>query len=294
MTTPKKTDPRPEKLIAFREEIDRVDDQLIALLKEREQIVQKVGEFKREQGATGCFIRPGREANMLRRIWNTFENEPFPNLAATSIWRMIIAASTGMESDFRISAYAPSDDPTLFWLAREYFGAFTEITRQPNCNRVVGDIVSGETEVGILPHAKSSDDNWWVALAQQEENPPQIFAHIPFVTHSSENERYSGLAIARVTPEPTGDDISLVAIESAGVSTSKLIDLFTQAELEAPHLQIFAPPHAQSALHLIEVKTFLETKDTQIEKLLAPVEADILRWRVLGAYATPIETRGAC
>ncbi|MGB0671587.1 MAG: chorismate mutase, partial [Rhodospirillales bacterium] len=39
--------------------MDAIDQQLIQLVKERIDVVAKVGEFKKSNGENGAFIRPG-------------------------------------------------------------------------------------------------------------------------------------------------------------------------------------------------------------------------------------------
>ncbi len=66
------------ELAAFRRQIDEIDDKIIDLLIERTGIVGRVGELKRKAAPGRCPIRPGREAEMLRRI---MKNSKTPFLA---------------------------------------------------------------------------------------------------------------------------------------------------------------------------------------------------------------------
>lgn len=283
------------ELVEFRRQIDEMDNQIASLLKQRSQIVEKVGEYKRKQGHNGCFIRPGREADMLRRIWKEFADSKFSSVAACNIWRAIISASTQIESDMRISVYAPDGQDTLYWLAREYFGSFCTITRHPNCNRVVGDVVDGKAEVGILPPLNQEEhSNWWLTLAQQQENPPQIFAHIPFVTSKSETSRYSSFAIARINPEPTDSDVTLIAVETADISINRLTTAFATAGMKASRIAFANNSSGNNGFHLLQVQEFVSSDDPRLAAVLEKLGDALVFDKVLGSYATPIITTATC
>lgn len=283
------------ELVKFRKAIDDIDTQMIALLKSRSDIVSQVGEYKRKTGSTGCFIRAGRESDMLRHIWNEFNGSKFNPIAAAAIWRLIIAASTRIESNLSVAVYAPENQETLFWLAREYFGAFTSITKHPNTNRVVGDVVTGKAEVGILPaFTDESSADWWVTLSQQEGDAPLVFAQVPFVAHKSESSRFASYAIGRIAPEPTNDDVSLIAIHTSDISINKLMSAFPLVGLKASRVQFINNTPSGIAYHLLKIDGFVRGDDHRLQKAFAQLGETIIQWKWLGAYATPILTLETC
>lgn len=283
----------PPELVEFRRQIDAMDDEIIALLKRRSEVVTKVGEYKRKQGNKGCFIRAGREADMLRNIWKEFSDSKFSPVAACSMWRQIIAASTNIESKMRISVYAPEGFDTLYWLAREYFGSFSTIIRHPNCNRVVGDVVDGKAEVGLLPALNHEDhSDWWLTLAQQQENPPRLFAHVPFVHAKSEAARYSSFAIARVEAEPTDSDVTLIAVETADTSINRLTTAFATAGMKASRIAF--TNSGPNVCHLLRVEEFVSPEDARLAKVLEKLGDSLVFGKVLGSYAAPIVTTSTC
>lgn len=298
---PKRTDKSldqnstPAELLAFRKQIDHMDERIIQLLKERAQIVEKVGEYKKSNGQKGCFIRPGREADMLRHIWKAFGKEKFSPVAAASIWRLIIGASTNIENRLRISVCAPDEDETLYWLAREYFGPFCNVIRHPNAKRVVGDLLDGKAEVGLLPpvqHEQHGD--WWITLAEQGKNAPKLFAHVPFVTDARESRRRSSYAIAKISPESTDEDITLIAVDTADISLNRLITAFTTAGLKAARIQFSDVLPGGRVYHLLRVEGFVSDDDPRLKQVFAPLKESVADWHILGAYATPILTREPC
>ena len=63
-----------EDLSKLRNEIDKIDDQLITLLKDRLEIVKQVGQHKSKNSLSRSFIRSGREAEMVRNLSKKAQN----------------------------------------------------------------------------------------------------------------------------------------------------------------------------------------------------------------------------
>lgn len=279
-----------KELLAYRQQIDAIDDKLIALMIERIGIVGKVGEYKRKTAAGRCPIRPAREAEMLRRVAEEFKGTSFPPVAAAAMWRIIIGASTSAEGDMSLSVYAPDRENDLYWMAREYFGTASAITRQPHIKRVIGDILDGKAAVGIIPTLRSDDTTyWWTNLMQQGENTPKIFAHIPFIyTGETPRNAPAALAIAKLRPEPSGDDVSLLVFEGdQNLSQHKIQSAFASAKLEATWLNI-ATLSPASRHHLISVRGFLPVESDGVKAIMETLGSSILSVSFLGAYAVPI------
>lgn len=283
------------ELGAFRRKIDDLDDKIIQLMLERIEIVKKVGDHKRKTGSPECPIRPGREAEMVRRIMACFKPTDFPAGAGAAIWRIIIGASTGIESELKLSVFTPERDNDLYWLAREYFGPTAPILKQPQINRVIGDVMDNKASVGIVPFLRSSDTTpWWTNLMQAGDGTPKIFAHVPFVYTDVPGKAIpSALAIAKLVPEPSGDDMSLVVIEADhNVSQHKLQTAFTAEKMEASWINI-ASLSPSSRHHLLELKGFVTAEHEGLKAVLATLGNSVLRVSFLGAYAAPMTLTGA-
>jgi chorismate mutase/prephenate dehydratase len=283
------------ELIEFRRQIDELDEKIAILLLERTEVVANVGRFKNKTTPGQCPIRAGREADQIRRIIKRFENTNFPPAAAAAIWRTLIGASTAVESPLSLSVFTPDRDNDLYWLAREYFGPFIPAARQPQVKRVIGDVMDGKAAVGIIPMLHSADTTyWWTNLMEQGSDIPKIFARIPFVLPDvPERNAPSAHAIARITPEPSGSDHSLLVMEADhNVSQNKLQTAFASARLEATWLNI-ATLNPASRHHLIEIKGFVLPEHPIIQSLLAGLSNSIFKVNFLGTYAVPVTLKGA-
>ena len=278
------------ELSAIRQQIDGLDDKLVGLLSERIGLVQKVGEYKRRTAPGICPIRPAREAEMIRRIMSLFDGSAFPAAAAAALWRTIIGASTSVEQPLIISVFAPDREEELFWLTREYFGPSVSIIRQPHIKRVIGEVMDGKANLGVVPMLRSDDTTfWWTNLLQEGSDIPKVFARIPFIYNSAPGRNTpSGLAFARLNPENSGQDNTLIAIEAdANLSHSKLQITMTHANLEASWINI-ATLQPSIRHHLIELKGFITPANENFKTLLTSLGASVLKVSFLGSYAVPI------
>lgn len=279
----------PLELVKLRKAIDEIDNEIIALLKKRSDVVSQVGEFKRKNETSGAPIRAGRESDIMRYIYKQFSGSKFNPAAATAIWRLIISASTHVESLVRVAVYAPDNQDRLFWLTREHFGGFTEVTRHPNTNRVVGDVVNGKAGVGILPgFGYEEGADWWITLSQQESDVPIIFAQVPFVGTKSELQRTSCFAIGKVEPEQTDDDISLVALHTSDISIHKLTSTFAAAGIKASRIQFVNNAPSGIVSHLMQIQGFVRPDDQRLARAIGQLGETVSAWKWLGTYAAPI------
>lgn len=266
-----------EDLSKYRQEIDKIDDKIISLLKDRMEIVKEVGKHKSKTSATQNFIRAGREADMLRNLTKKIDGK-FPPAAIATIWRMIISTSLCTEQDMSISAYADSDKNDCYWHAREYYGTFVKTIREKTTEQVIKNVASNKTSIGMLPLIDKSDAPWW-DRPEDEKNDVYIFARIPFI-ESADDDSVPSLAIANVMPEPTDDDVSIISLHSH-YKDEEVISAFRQVELNA----IIIAKNKDS--HLIQVDKFIQIGNKILDDVNSILKSSCIR--LMGAYAVPIK-----
>ncbi len=201
-------------LATLRHRIDTLDDKLIEHLKERIAIIEEVAALKRAHTPSHCHIRSGREVAMHARIYNAFNASPFSAVAALSIWRQIIGASTHLESPITVSISAST--PELIALAREYFGRVITITTPATVSDAIAEIASARATIMIIPASSALSD--WQALESSSLN---IFAALPIIL--AQNEPPIAYAAAMITPEASGNDETLYMSSQLSPAASRVI-----------------------------------------------------------------------
>ncbi len=283
-------------LADIRDKIDNIDDQILALLKERIALVHEVGELKTTHMDEGIsFIRPGREATMLRRISNSFEDE-VTRVAVAQIWRVIIASAINLEESTCISALSFPGNDESYWLAREYFGSFTKMEKRPTVMEILNDVFKRQASVGVIPIWDNDSPRPWWSRMVDEKNPPHIFATLPFV-QKAKSERSPLMALGYVEPEPTGNDESYWVIETdEKVPFSEVRPILSNAGIEYKHCErcrVIKNPTIHH--HLLRVKGFVNAESPEIERFVSLANEHFtfsevaVKAHFLGAYACPIE-----
>ncbi|HEX9645894.1 MAG TPA: chorismate mutase [Alphaproteobacteria bacterium] len=275
----------------LRQEIDRIDDQIHDLLMRRTEIVGRIGAVKRQNEPAVVAMRPGREAQIIRRLVARHSG-PFPVEVLVRIWRELLSAQVSVQGDFSIGAFVPEGVAVYRDLARDQFGSSTPLKTFQAVSQVVHEVWSGNVSIGILPFPVGERaDPWWRTLAVSGGAAPKIIARLPFVIskRANSNER-TALAIAMVEPEPTDDDVSLLAIERlSDISRDRLRAEMKAGNLVAEWLAVWQDPDSPGhALHLVSVEGFLAAADARLTDFRLRAGESVGRLVVLGSYPRPI------
>jgi chorismate mutase / prephenate dehydratase len=146
------------ELGALRARIDAVDDELLALLDRRAEVVRRVGELKRERRET--FHVPQRERAVLERLTSAATGA-FPREAVRPVFREIMSACLSLESPLVVSFPGPEATfshlagKTRFGLSARYAPAASlgEVFREVGRGADYGVVPVEEATEGLVTHA---------------------------------------------------------------------------------------------------------------------------------------------
>ena len=142
-----------DRLKELREEIDRLDDEILSILNRRAEAVMEVGKIKSEQNLR--FYVPEREVEILRRL-SAANQGPFPNEALKAIYREIISASLSLEKRLSVAFLGPK--ATFTHLAcLKHFGESADYVPQINVSEVFDAVERGVADFGVVPIENSSE-----------------------------------------------------------------------------------------------------------------------------------------
>jgi chorismate mutase-like protein len=279
-------------LQSLRRQIDHIDDQLHDLIMARSALVERIAAAKSE---TGMALRPGREAEILRRL-TARHSGPFPKAALVRIWRELIGAVAGLQAPLSIAVAGDS----MVELARNHFGVVWPVTASASAGQVVKLVDEGKATVGVLPlpagmardaavsaeqpaGSPGATEPWWAALTGEREDMPRVVTRLP--VYPFESESLEALIIARRPHDNTGQDRTLVVVEAGTqVSRDRVRALLTAAGFE-PLAALGGQTVGGHSLHLVEVDGWFTSADPRMGQL---VREPVLHASVIGGYPVPL------
>ncbi len=279
-----------EAINKLRHDIDVIDDEMHDLLMRRVEIVEKIGALK-DSAPSGLYVRPEREARILRRLVTRHEGR-FPAAVVARIWREMLASTTRLQGPFSVAVNAPEKSVGYWDMARDHYGSATRMSLHRIANPVLNAVFSGAVTIGLLPIPAEDDvDPWWPKLIAGGDKLLRVIARVPFIENANGRfEDLGALAVALTMPGMSGDDVSLFAVEAtADFSRGSLQEAFVAAGLPAKAIAVWTESRAATShLHLIEIADFIRLDDPRIASVADSHREQNIRIVDLGGYAVPI------
>ena len=281
-------EPSQDTLEDLRRAIDDIDDAIHDLVMRRTQVAERIGAVKGD--GAGPFLRPSREAEVLRRLVKRHSGA-FPARDLVRIWREIMSSLVRLQGPFSMAVFDP-DGAGCLNLARDQYGSHTPVAICASPREAVRDVASGEITLGVLPFPTEDDaEPWWPLLLAADKGGPQIIACLPFAPDpDADGDHPKALAIAKIMPEPTGDDRSMVVIETDDdISRAKLNENFAAVGLNPLFsAERAGTPGSRGWLHLVECEGFVLGEEERINLLAENLGEMVTAIHFLGAYAAPL------
>jgi chorismate mutase-like protein len=277
-------------LEALRAEIDAIDEDLHRQIMRRAEVALRIRAAKSANGSEAVFMRPGREAQVLRRLVERHQGQ-FPRAVIVRLWREIMTAVLRMQGPFSLAVYAPERAAGYWDLARDHFGSLTPASAHDSPQQVLTALAAGRASVGVLPLPDADDPQpWWPNLLSHDAKRPRVIARLPF--GSGETVRgapLEALAVAPLSVEPTGRDRTLLIVEAGGpMSRSELSSRVKAAGFETAVIQSWKPASDQPLwLHLLDVEGFLTPDDAKLTRLAERIGESVRQVWPVGGYAVP-------
>ena len=275
-----------DSLADLRRQIDDIDAAIHDLLMKRTEVAQRIGAVK---GEDSVYMRPGREAVVLRRLIARHKCA-LPGALIVRIWREIFAAVTALQGPFAVAVYAPEGSFGYRNLARDHFGWRTPITAYRSAAQVLEEVSVGRATAGVLPvPVEDGVDPWWRNLARDGDAAPRVVARLPFaVIAPTGTDSVEALAISHAVTEVTGEDRAFLVVETGElVSRSHLKQLLAEAGFETLDIQ-GAEEEGGRSLNLAEVEGFVRDDDPRLARLVELGEGTLSHVWAVGGFAVPL------
>jgi chorismate mutase/prephenate dehydratase len=134
-----------------RGDIDRIDDELAALIQRRAGLVTRIGELK---GGKAIY-RPERESQILRRVSEKAKG-PLSAERMTGLFRELISACRDLEEPTRVSYLGP-EGTFSEQAVRKHFGAAAQASSCASVDEAFRRCEAGEVQFTVVPVENSTE-----------------------------------------------------------------------------------------------------------------------------------------
>lgn len=139
-----------EALSRLRQQIDALDERILALVNERASLAQAIGHLK-----NGNVYRPEREAQVVRRL-QAANAGPLPAEAVERVFREIMSACRALEQPLSVAYLGPMGTFSEA-AAIKQFGHAVEGLPMASIDEVFRAVERGEAQFGIVPVENSTE-----------------------------------------------------------------------------------------------------------------------------------------
>jgi chorismate mutase / prephenate dehydratase len=144
-----------KKLQSLRDRIDKLDQQIQALINERGEVAQEVAKLKESSGRDAAFYRPEREAQVLREILARNKG-PIPDEEMARLFREIMSVCLALEMPMTIGYLGPEGTFTQA-AALKHFGHSVNTAPLGTIDDVFREVESGSAHYGVVPVENSTE-----------------------------------------------------------------------------------------------------------------------------------------
>lgn len=149
------SDEESKKLLAVRDRIDQLDEQIQNLINERASCAQQVAEIKQKAGEERVvFYRPEREAEVLRKVKER-NLGPLDSEEMARLFREIMSACLAHEQPMKIAFLGPAGTFTQE-AALKHFGHSVITMPIGAIDEVFREVESGDCDYGVVPVENST------------------------------------------------------------------------------------------------------------------------------------------
>ena len=144
-----------DPLADIRTRIDKIDTTIQQLVSERAECAAKVAEIKQQQGETGHFYRPEREAQVLQAVKDRNEG-PLADNAVAGIFREIMAACLALEKPLQVAFLGPCGTYTHS-ASIKHFGSLFKEESVDSIEEVFRLVEADGADFGVVPVENSTE-----------------------------------------------------------------------------------------------------------------------------------------
>ena len=188
---------------SLREQIDALDEELLALIEKRLDLAASIASAKSaDQDEDELLLRPAREASVIARLDAMTRRIPQVSLAA--IWRELMAINLQAQRPIEIALHATGHPERMQLMARARFGTIIPVRKSASPQAALERARTGKAIAMI----EIGEGDWWTALADD----PELVIIDGLL---GEGGRGSALAVGRLSRDRLCEDRSYAVLEQS-------------------------------------------------------------------------------
>jgi len=180
-----------EKLKQLREQIDRLDDELLTLVNRRAALARQIGHLKPD----GVVLRPEREAQVLQRVQGNNQG-PLSNDAVAQLFTEVMSQCRALEAPLTVAYLGPEGTFTEA-AALKRFGSAIQKLPCATIDDVFHAAESGAADYGVIPVENSTEGAVGRTLDLLMHSPLQICGEVMLAIHQCLLARQPDLSLIR-------------------------------------------------------------------------------------------------
>jgi chorismate mutase/prephenate dehydratase len=146
----------PRDLLAIRDQIDTVDEQLHALINRRAELARAVGISKHAAGHLVDYYRPEREAQVLRKALGRNRDGALRDEEILRLFREIMSACLAQEKPLKVAFLGPEGTYAQSAVLK-HFGHSVRALPLTSIDEVFQEVQAGNADFGVVPVENSSE-----------------------------------------------------------------------------------------------------------------------------------------
>ncbi|WP_435626394.1 prephenate dehydratase [Candidatus Ferrigenium straubiae] len=166
-----------EKLKQLREQIDRLDDEMLTLVNRRATLAQQIGHLKEN----GVVLRPEREAQILQRLQGSNQG-PLSNAAVAQLFTEVMSQCRALEAPLTVAYLGPEGTFTEA-AALKRFGSAIQKLPCATIDDVFHAAESDAAHYGVIPVENSTEGAVGRTLDLLMHSPLQICGEVMLAIH---------------------------------------------------------------------------------------------------------------
>ncbi len=140
-----------DKLKQFRDQIDKIDDELLKLVNQRASLAQQIGHAK----GNSAVLRPEREAQVLQRMSQT-NTGPLSKQGVTQLFTEIMSQCRALEAPLRVAYLGPQGTFSEVAVLQR-FGKASEGVPSDSIDGVFESVENSTANYGLVPVENSTE-----------------------------------------------------------------------------------------------------------------------------------------